>query len=530
MNNEWIQEEMNELRKLFARCKGEDALMADIICVMRLLNGVSQLCKTEFHKYEKKILANPMKLFVRYFIEQVEEALEQTDVNEKGVEVADIEDAVCKMSDIYDSVTNYTTHTDRQIFMSLPMDTGLYEVSPKYYALYADLLDGLIEIFDSEDRKYAFVLYPTLLSTVQTELLFGRRRKSGKVIVISIPVRMLEDTAHIPIYLVHEAFHTLTKKERCRKFRAKFLLQNLLNQIGECLFEGVSFASNEGKICDILMRRWFADTRERFQELYESKSEGDLAYYGDEICRQLKEWVEIDLGKIDISLEADFEESVWQSGIYQSVEDNFEQYSKVVDGLLEQISSIRDNVYFILRHDLTNYFLQKLLFLYRETYADISCLLTMEYKVEKYEEAFRKSIQFAMKDKDYMEDDYRIVRHVLVNCIIKSKEKPKVERVRREIEDGMMSRREMGEQNEMIKKRGKSHGRVLKREIKRVIINDRLLVSYMSYLWQCRTKIEDALKRESARKEVERLRKEVRALMENNSGMEKALLIGRLKE
>jgi hypothetical protein len=78
MNNEWIQEEMNELRKLFARCKGEDALMADIICVMRLLNGVSQLCKTEFHKYEKKILANPMKLFVRYFIEQVEEALGRT--------------------------------------------------------------------------------------------------------------------------------------------------------------------------------------------------------------------------------------------------------------------------------------------------------------------------------------------------------------------------------------------------------------------------------------------------------------------
>ena len=529
MNNEWIQEEMNELRKLFVRCKGEDALMADIICVMRLLNGVSQLCKTEFHKYEKKILANPMKLFVRYFIEQVEEALEQEDMNEKGIEVADIEDAVCKMSDIYESVTNYTTHTDRQVFMSLPMDTGLYEVSPKYYALYAELLDNLIKIFDAEDRKYAFVLYPTLLSTVQTEPLFGRRRKSGKVIVISISVRMLEDTVHTSIYLVHEAFHTLTKEERSRKLRAKFLLQNLLNQIGECLFEGVHFASKGGKICDILLRRWFADTRESFRKLYESKSKGDWAYYGDEICRWLKEWVEIDLRKIDVSLETDFEESVCQSGIYQSIEDNFEQYSKVVGSLMEQIPIIRDNVYFMLRHDLTNYYLERLLFLYREAYSDVSCLLTMGYE-EKYEEAFRESVQFAMKDEDYMEDDYRIIRQILVKCILKSEEKPRLEMVRREIEDGIKLRKGTGEQNEMTKKRGHSDEKGLKRVTKRVIMTERLLESYVSYLWQCRTNIEDALKLEASREEIKKFQKKIKALMENNPDMEKELLIGRWEE
>lgn len=65
---------------------------------------------------------------------------------------------------------------------------------------------------------------------------------------------------------------------------------------------------------------------------------------------------------------------------------------------------------------------------------------------------------------------------------------------------------------------------------KRVIMTERLLESYVSYLWQCRTNIEDALKLEASREEIKKFQKKIKALMENNPDMEKELLIGRWEE
>lgn len=476
---EWITSKIEGLKGLYDKCHDEKAIRSYIVCMIRLLNGLAQLQEAQFHRYEYAILYKPIKVFTEYFVDQIQKALAEENAGEKIKDILDIEDAICKLSDIYENVVNGTANADKQMFMALPVNSSVYKLSPKLYALYSNITDCLVDIFDKEDNsKYAFLLNPTMKSTLQTELLFNRRKASGKVVIIYTPVRILEELDSVLLYHTHEVFHTLTREERHRKERAYCLLLNMVNQIAHRLFDKVEFSKDErnNAICKELLDLWMGTQVDNFWKKCEGLPANDRFFYASEIKEYFSKELSDTLDDIEDRLEQDILEHI--AGKYFEQEQSFDQYGKTMGNLLAQIAVIKGNLYQLKFYDTIGYLLERLLFLFRETYADVACLMTCEYEYETYVLAFGRSLQFHIDSAQMGLDDYHKIREKLVTKVMFPEE----------------CQREKG----LLPEGGKIQSRKIE-EISRqsdnryVILDEYLIMSYVDYLNCCKQSLQETL-------------------------------------
>ena len=152
-----------------------------------------------------------MELFANHFMEQTELAVSQTNVYEKRCLIDEIENAVDRMTNVYRNVIDSTSDSDRQMLSGVSVDTSIYELSPKLCAFYSKILDDLVHMFH-EENNYAFILHPTLKNNTETQILFEQRTLSGKVVIIYISESIIEEVDVVSVFLLHEAFHVLTKE------------------------------------------------------------------------------------------------------------------------------------------------------------------------------------------------------------------------------------------------------------------------------------------------------------------------------
>lgn len=168
-----------------------------------------------------------------------------------------------------------TANVERQTVQSLSLDASMYDLSPKLCSFYSAILSRVVEMFREADKEYAFVMNPTIRSTIETELLLKNRKKSGKVVVVYIPEGAMEQFELVPICLVHEAFHVITKRERQRKRRAKCLMLHMIEFMEDFLFREVEFDGDEdAEIRKRLMAHWFREGIAWLGEIA-SRNEGD---------------------------------------------------------------------------------------------------------------------------------------------------------------------------------------------------------------------------------------------------------------
>lgn len=418
-----ILKQFEILKKLADVAKDEDILRSYIVCMMRLLNGLSQIQVSSFYRYENIILSIPMKIFCTYFIDAVKEALLEEDALEKELDIRDIEENICALNDIYENVINGTANSDKQMFMSMPMNSSTYGISPKLYAAYEGLINMLVKIYDDEKQdEYAFLLNPTLKNMLYAETLFKRRKKSGKVVIIHMPVRMLEKTNQIPLYLIHEVFHVLTKQERKRKSRARYLLMAVLMQVGYCLFDGVSFCDNE-KINKSwktkLLDNWIDQVFEKYKKV-NGRDELDRFFYSVNIKSYIIELANKMLREIELSLSTDVGELIYKE--YNNQKDaDFNKYDKLTKGMIEQLEVIRNNIWRMDYYGLITAWTEELMFVFRESYADMACLITSKYSLKQYKKAFKESVRFRMSDVDLAQDGFYQIRQLLMEAVFENK-------------------------------------------------------------------------------------------------------------
>lgn len=420
----WIYKDLDVLRKIYqdAEYKNEKALLSYISCMIRLLNSLVQIATSDFHRYERKILLNPMRIFMKYFIDEVRiiKETEETRLERKIEVLQNVEDAVCAVTDIYENVLNGTANTDKQMFLALPLNSSIYELSPKLYAYYSDIMSDILNIFDQE-HQYAFFLNPTLKRTLQEEVLFEEREEKGKVVIIDIPVRMMDDVEYLPLYMIHEMFHVLTSEERNRKLRAARLFACLVSQIEEGLFAEVEFlnADTDRKMKKDLFQSWFGQSTKKIKTLYRNEDENSKRFYGKNITRILNEETKRDLLFAEKHAAKDvINLVVAKKEEYKIRINELNAFDDAYNTLMKQAEVIRDNVHYMLYNGYINYCSGKLMFLFKESYADVVMLLITEYSYDRYKSAFARSAQFRMDEKRFRDDNYFIVRKTIVNLVI----------------------------------------------------------------------------------------------------------------
>lgn len=412
----WIEEQRQQLNEIYNKCREADSrekeLEAFTVYLLRILNGLSQMEGSKLYRYETRILGEAMKLFCAHYMAQVDSAL-QTDieVEKKKAILLDIEDAIGKISNVYKNVMDSTTNSDRQMFTSQAVETSIYDISPKLFATYSTILETLVRLFDKQGI-YAFLLHPSLKSNIETASLFDMRRIEGKVVLIYIPENQIEEVRQIPIYLLHEVFHVLTKEERNRKDRARRMEIHVHNAISQRIFRGVDFSFiNIDKADEIvkeqLMGRWF-DIDRRLREI-DKMDKDDRNLYGanvvDAICRNWRKW----LCNIFVTLGKDlcyiFDEVAYKP------EEN--PYSHIVN--IEW--KIQRNLVEILTDNLVGTYAEFYMKLYREAYADIACVLTAGISAKDYEKAFE---HFEIVNDVLSKESIRALRIYIVAKVIAS--------------------------------------------------------------------------------------------------------------
>lgn len=417
----WMKEKRRELKELYEACASteQNDLKAFSGYLFRILSGMVQMAGSQLYDYELQILEKPMKLFCEHYIRQVQFALDKnTDLDETTEIIRDIELAITRISNVYKNVIDSTANSDRQMFTSQAVETNLYDLSPKLITTYSAILETLVSLYGKKE-EYAFLLHPSLKRNIEVTNLFDKRDETGKVVLIYIPESSIEKMGQIPIYLLHEAFHVLTKTERCRKQRAKAMETHMSNAMYQQIFKDVDFngisvfASEEErdsfpineKIKKALMEKWFrVPQRETLKKIQEMPEE-DRRFYSKnlskEICDNWREWV----SKIFESLGRD----LYVVLEYFGVKAESSTYTK----MLECERKIHDNLIEILANNLVKKFESAYMSVYRESYADIACILASGISPAQYDQAFL-STEITASDKLLKQDKMKALRIYVV--------------------------------------------------------------------------------------------------------------------
>lgn len=418
MESQWIVEEMTTLKGLYDEYRtNEKALSRCIGCMIRMLNSLAQMEYSQFHFYERQILVDALRIFTKHFIEQVKDAKWEADTRKKKELIDDIENAVDSMIGVYKNMIDSTANSDRQMLSSISIDTSIYELSPKICAFYSLILNKLVKMFQEDDgEEYAFVLHPTLKSNTETRVMFGKREKSGKVVIIYLSESIIERFDTVVVFLLHEAFHVLTKNDRKRKMRFGFFFQLVLAEIKQVLFSGV-FADKEYesvRMEDELLRYFFADCKREIRD-WDSKDKYDRDFYSSKVAQWGNSYFNGCLIAINQSLETLVREMI----LKESADlDDFESYEQLYESEKQIVQQIRKNLLIAMSERRIFDLINRILFLYREIYADIACILTLNLGPDDYQTAFEKSKQF-FSDENYF-DSVRVVRNYIVALSVAS--------------------------------------------------------------------------------------------------------------
>ncbi len=411
----WIEHDIEDYKNIFEVCNGKEIALGHCALIMiKILNGLSEMRYTEFYKYERQILWSAMELFSAHCIIQLQAALNCKDIKDKKKLISDIEDSIAKIMEVYKNIFDGTANAERQMFQSLPADMNMYELSPKLCAFYSSMLEKAVELFKEDGKKkeegYAFVIHPTLGSVTEAKRLLKKREAPGKVVVIYISESEIERFSLVPIFLMHEAFHVITRNERLRQKRAYNFAANMMEYMERFLFHGVQFSveQDDMKIRERLMAYWFRDIW-RLKEQWEEKSAESKEFYSEEMDKAFKNKIK----KCFVEISKNLEDTVYECVYKEYERKSYSRFRKEYAQVKKSIKQIRDNLNRVILEGKDTDMIYLLMFLYRETYADVACILTLHLEAKQYSEAFVNSIQLAFDRKQYV-DVTRWAREYLV--------------------------------------------------------------------------------------------------------------------
>ncbi len=523
---DWIEKKIESLKTLYSCCIGkqEEALASYTVCLVRLLNNLVQIQKTSLHRYESQILVQPMRLFSDYFEKEVSSILEiaPEEIADKEEKIEDIERSICRVADIYENVINGTANTDKQMFLSMPINSSVYSLSPQLYARYSEMIQNLVVAFDDPGRenhdvrttgedtgaskekvKYAFLLNPTMSRRLWAELLFQEREEQGKVIIIDIPVSILEEYRQLCIYIIHEIFHVLTAAQRNRKKRAAAIIMQIVEEVGFLLLENVDIPQEER---NRLLELWFGDFTEKITYIYNCLDDKSKLLYARNIAR----WIEKEMIRSLLRIRRELHGTLL--GLLKEQKESesqneFISYYEHNERLLRAEKTILKNISDILDKRIINYILNRVIFIFKETYADVACLSILSKEMlSDYKRAFEASMQYRVNPISFSADCYRIYRQSLVETVISFEAENGSSITETARRSYRKLRSELNASQEKAKKAKNSREEVQGTETKELqnspeedapttfYLTEKMYVRVIQYLYDCKSALKETIK------------------------------------
>lgn len=409
----WVIRDLDRYKEKFEKYNEEKAIGSCAMSMAKILNGLSEMEYTLFHRHEKKMLWRAVRVFSSQCLEQIDEAFVCGDAVEKKAIIDDIEKSISEVANVCRNILDGTADVERQTVQSLSLDASMYDLSPKLCSFYSAILNRVVEMLQEADKEYAFVMNPTIRSTIETELLLQNRKKSGKVVVVHIPEGTMEQFELVPICLVHEAFHVITKRERQRKRRAKCLMLHMIEYMEDFLFRDVKFDGDEdAEIRKRLMEHWFRKGIAWLVEIA-SRDEEDRSFYG----KLIQEEITNKITNCIVHINDDLEEIMAKTIFGELKENNYFEYHERLKKRSQIISQIRKNIFSIITINQVSAVVKELMFMYRETYADLACILMLELTPEQYNNAFSKSVRFKYDAEQYYDMDREIREELVMKTV-----------------------------------------------------------------------------------------------------------------
>ena len=391
-SDKWIKTNIENVKNKYETCvnKKEDEIASYVLAVGQLLNGVSGMQNPYIYRYERRILFDSLPVFMRFFFEQVDNALNEKDIEEKIKIHLDISDSVQRIMTVYRNIIGSMMNADSQISSSnFAIDTNLYQLSPKITAFYSDILRQIVSLYkvddDTENSNYSFLLYPSLESLTQSNKLFKERKKSGSFVIIYMSECLMESLDTVPIMLMHEAFHFLGRTERNRKKRAKILNQ-LVNQY---IFErlNVNIPQEFSEEVNIVITDYFRKNVNELRDQINGLEDDNEYLYGHYTEKWIANEYEVILLQM---LEHDFVEALLE--YMDNSEKDYEIQLCDFENIRNLDITIKENILEILKNDIVGKASKIFMELLREVYADIIMVLLSKVYPKLYNQVFEESI------------------------------------------------------------------------------------------------------------------------------------------
>lgn len=371
------------------RCKNlkEYTLEYYVDCLLKLYKEFDKVERTDLLFYLNEMIDSAVSLVIKHFLHRLDEYFNTEGVSEKARILKDIKISVEDFNEVWETLILSSNVADHMLIQSAPIEPNIRTVPIKLCAYYARLLNDMAELYQNnqdEGKGYAFFVYPSLGIRPEARLLFMGLRKRGKVGIVRIPEKDMEDVSYVRLLILHEFFHILPGSVlRSRRERAVFMAKILLYDICAQLLAGVDLGKEiERKDIEKYL---FEGVITEIEEKFRNKGPEDRCFYSTEISETYTDCfikcVKQLLGRDVKGLRKEL--------IPDERLDSFEKYMESMDWTQDTYNTISNNILDIMARRTIYKNCLFYMEIFREVFADLLSIWCLRSGPEDYFASFR---------------------------------------------------------------------------------------------------------------------------------------------
>lgn len=387
MRDDWIKEDIAKINELFLKAADDNLMRSFCMYSLRMLNSAAQIMNTDFFYFTENAILPILKMYIKYFIEETQEYLEQDFDMRKSELLDDLEKAVVIMTDFYKDITASSNFADKTLLQTILLNVDIYSYQIKQCSFFTEGLNWLIDLIQQgdetlqEEEAYIVGIHPTANKEARAEVLFESRKNSGKVIILQVPEHKFFDFSSLFNSLVHRVFFVLSKKYRQRTLRAENFHKIIMQYMTIELLE-----NGESEWDSKLLEFWMKDFQDKIQKtLLEDKNEKKYyfkalkTFYANELNGKMKE----------ILMNRDYREIIKKLLNTDEMQSNtLEKYSEKYQEINSRLKEIQDNVCNIFIEGKVRKYIEFVSYMIRDTYADLLMIMTLDLSPQQYVSTF----------------------------------------------------------------------------------------------------------------------------------------------